>query len=75
MTAYWEKNIMDRNCKTLAVFGDESCGKTSLFLVLTNDVFPEEYIPKVFDVAVTEINVDNEDVRNETSSFLVLVIK
>ncbi|XP_041793441.1 rho-related GTP-binding protein RhoF-like [Chelmon rostratus] len=36
----------------VVIVGDKRCGKTSLFTVYTTGVFPEEYVPSVFDKSV-----------------------
>ncbi|CAG0881233.1 unnamed protein product [Cyprideis torosa] len=49
--------------KKLVVVGDGSCGKTCLLCVFSNDRFPEEYIPTVFETSVTNIEVDGRQVE------------
>ncbi|XP_018525184.2 rho-related GTP-binding protein RhoF [Lates calcarifer] len=39
----------------VVIVGDRGCGKTSLFTVYTTGVFPEEYVPSVFDKSVAKI--------------------
>ena len=43
--------------KKLVIVGDGECGKTSLLIVFTKDVFPESYVPTVFETYVTNIQV------------------
>jgi len=44
--------------KKLVVVGDGECGKTCLLIVFTDDEFPEQYIPTVFEVHVASTVVD-----------------
>jgi len=48
--------------KKLVVVGDGSCGKTCMLMVFTNDHFPEEYVPTVFETYVSDIPIDGQNV-------------
>ncbi|XP_076586419.1 rho-related GTP-binding protein RhoF-like [Chaetodon auriga] len=45
-------NISQQEEFKVVIVGDKRCGKTSLFTVYTRGVFPEEYVPTVFDESV-----------------------
>ena len=53
--------------KKLVVIGNGNSGKTSLLIVYTRDLFPEDYVPKTFDTEVAAIEVDDQVV-----SFIIL---
>ncbi|TGZ64214.1 hypothetical protein CRM22_006494 [Opisthorchis felineus] len=46
--------------KKLLVVGDGECGKTSLLIVFSKGVFPQQYVPTVFDTFVKDIVIDNK---------------
>lgn len=48
--------------RKLVIVGDGNCGKTCLLIVFSKDVFPEDYIPTVFDTYVTDVQVDGKHV-------------
>lgn len=48
--------------KKLVIFGDGACGKTCLLIVFSKDLFPEVYVPTVFENYVTDIEVDGKQV-------------
>lgn len=50
--------------KKLVVVGDGACGKTSLLIVFSKDLFPDLYLPTVFENYVADIVVDGKKVRN-----------
>lgn len=43
--------------------GDGFCGKTSLLYAFSRDEFPENYLPTVYEVSVTDIRVDGQQVE------------
>ena len=45
------------------LFGDGGCGKTCLLTVFSKDVFPETYVPTVFENDVKDITVDGTTVE------------
>ncbi|CAG9108112.1 hypothetical protein JYU34_011459 [Plutella xylostella] len=47
----------------ITVVGDGMVGKTCLLYVYTQDIFPKEYVPTVFDNYVGHITVDGEEVE------------
>nr|AFK10757.1 rho-related GTP-binding protein RhoB [Callorhinchus milii] len=49
--------------KKLVIVGDGACGKTSLLFVLSEDEFPQGYVPTVFDTYVADIEVDGKQVE------------
>ena len=50
--------------KKIVIVGDGSCGKTSLYITFTRDRFPEEYVPRVFDIYTSgDIRVDGTTVE------------
>ena len=51
--------------KKLVIVGDGACGKTCLLIVFSEDQFPEEYVPKVFDNYGEQVvhEVDNKQVE------------
>ena len=52
--------------KKIAIVGDGSCGKTCLYIAFTQDRFPEEYVPRVFDTGIYtagDITVDGTTVE------------
>ena len=44
--------------KKLVIVGDGACGKTCLFSVFAKNIFPETFIPKVFEGFVAALEVD-----------------
>ena len=44
------------------VVGDGECGKTCLLIVFSQDEFPEEYVPTVFETHVASIEVDRRPI-------------
>ena len=49
--------------KKLVIVGDGACGKTCLFIVFGKDIFPEVYVPTLFEDYVADIEVDNKQVE------------
>lgn len=49
--------------KKLIVVGDGACGKTCLLIVFSQDEFPTEYLPTVFENYVADIEVDGKQVE------------
>ncbi|XP_050414928.1 ras-like GTP-binding protein Rho1 [Patella vulgata] len=49
--------------KKLVIVGDGECGKTCLLIVFCRDVFPEFYVPTIFENYVADIEVDNRSVQ------------
>ena len=52
--------------KKIVIVGDGSCGKTCLYIAFTQDRFPEEYVPRVFDTGIYtagDITVDGTTVE------------
>ncbi|XP_070819943.1 rho-related GTP-binding protein RhoF-like [Chaetodon trifascialis] len=47
----------------VVIVGDKRCGKTSLFAVYTTGVFPEEYVPTVFDESVVNLRYEGQHCR------------
>ena len=45
--------------RKLVVVGDDSCGKTSLVLVLANKPLLEEYIPTIYEDHFIDITVES----------------
>ncbi|CAK6435525.1 unnamed protein product [Pipistrellus nathusii] len=48
--------------KKLVIVGDGACGKTCLLLVFSKDLFPDVYIPMVFENYVADVEVDGRRV-------------
>lgn len=46
--------------KKLVVIGDGSCGKTCLLVVFSKNIFPDVYIPTVFENYVADLNIDGK---------------
>ncbi|KAI9332016.1 GTP-binding protein rho1 [Zopfochytrium polystomum] len=44
--------------KKLVMVGDGAGGKTSLLIVFTKGIFPEEYVPTVFENHVVDVHLD-----------------
>ena len=51
-----------KHIKCVAV-GDGAVGKTCLLMVYTNGVFPEEYVPTIFDNYAQSLNIDGTNVN------------
>nr|XP_006001153.1 PREDICTED: rho-related GTP-binding protein RhoB-like [Latimeria chalumnae] len=49
--------------KKLVVVGDGTCGKSCLLIVFSKEVFPEGYLPTVFETYVADIEVDGKQVE------------
>ncbi|KAI1718106.1 ras family domain-containing protein [Ditylenchus destructor] len=49
--------------KKLVVIGDGSCGKTCLLVVFSKNIFPDVYIPTVFENYVADLNIDGKMVE------------
>lgn len=49
--------------RKVVVVGDGTCGKTCLLMVFTQDEFPREYVPTIFDTFVQEITVDKNEIK------------
>ena len=50
--------------KKIVIVGDGSCGKTCLYITFARDRFPEEYVPRVFDIFIADdIRVDGMTVE------------
>lgn len=49
--------------KKLVIVGDGACGKTCLLIVFSKNIFPEVYVPTVFENYVADINVDGKQVE------------
>ncbi|KAI7851805.1 P-loop containing nucleoside triphosphate hydrolase protein [Circinella umbellata] len=49
--------------KQLVIIGDGACGKTSLLIVYSREIFPEVHIPTVFETYVKEVEIDNKRVE------------
>lgn len=49
--------------KKLVVVGDGACGKSCLLIAFSKDMFPEVYVPTVFETYVTDIEVEGRRVE------------
>ncbi|KAJ2519883.1 GTP-binding protein Rho1 [Coemansia sp. RSA 1939] len=49
--------------RKLVIVGDGACGKTCLLIVFSKDVFPEVYVPTVFENYVADVEVDGMKVE------------
>ncbi|KAI9269013.1 P-loop containing nucleoside triphosphate hydrolase protein [Phascolomyces articulosus] len=56
-------NINNRLQKQLVIIGDGACGKTSLLIVYSREIFPEVHIPTVFETYVKEVEVDGKHIE------------
>lgn len=52
--------------KKLVVVGDGFCGKTSLLMAYRLGIFPEEYVPTVFEADVMDVVIDGKKVGKFT---------
>jgi len=43
--------------------GDDSCGKTCLYIRFAKEAFPEAYVPKTFEMYVEDVEVDGKQVE------------
>ncbi|XP_042277825.1 rho-related GTP-binding protein RhoF-like isoform X3 [Thunnus maccoyii] len=57
-----EHTVQQEEFKVVIV-GDKCCGKTSLITVYTKGVFPEEYVPSVFDKSVVNTRYRGQQFR------------
>lgn len=57
--------------KKLVIVGDGTCGKTCLLIVFSKDEFPEVYVPTVFENYVADIEVDQRQVNDDPTFFLL----
>ncbi|KAG8695740.1 GTP-binding protein Rho1 [Ceratobasidium sp. 394] len=51
--------------RKLVILGDGGCGKTSLLIVFAMGIFPEMYVPTVFENYVAEVEIDGRHVELE----------
>lgn len=49
--------------RKLVVVGDGACGKTCLLIVFSKDMFPEVYVPTVFENYVADITLDDKKIE------------
>ncbi|KAI9502089.1 GTP-binding protein Rho1 [Coemansia spiralis] len=49
--------------RKLVIVGDGACGKTCLLIVFSKGVFPEVYVPTVFENYVADVEVDGKSVE------------
>ncbi|KAJ3216387.1 GTP-binding protein Rho1 [Dinochytrium kinnereticum] len=49
--------------RKLVVVGDGDGGKTSLLIVFKTNVFPEEYVPTVFENHVIDVHLDGREIQ------------
>ncbi|KAG8744375.1 GTP-binding protein Rho1 [Ceratobasidium sp. 414] len=49
--------------RKLVIVGDGACGKTCLFTVFARGVFPETYVPTIFEGYVADVDVDGKHVE------------
>ncbi|KAL3320449.1 hypothetical protein Ciccas_000862 [Cichlidogyrus casuarinus] len=49
--------------KKLTIVGDGTCGKTCLLMTYVRGVFPEVYVPTVFENYISDLEVDNKNVE------------
>ncbi|KAJ1650692.1 GTP-binding protein Rho1 [Dispira parvispora] len=49
--------------KKLVIVGDGSCGKTCLLIVFSTNIFPEKYIPTVFENYIADVEYDGKRIE------------
>ncbi|KAJ9107608.1 hypothetical protein QFC21_001067 [Naganishia friedmannii] len=49
--------------RKLVIVGDGACGKTCLLIVFSKGMFPEVYVPTVFENYVADVEVDGKKVE------------
>lgn len=55
--------MAQKDRKKLVVVGDGACGKTCLLIVFSENRFPQEYVPTVFENYVADITFDQRPVE------------
>ncbi|KAG4099850.1 Rho GTPase [Neocallimastix lanati (nom. inval.)] len=49
--------------RKLIIVGDDACGKTCLLIAFSKGIFPEVYVPTVFENFVADVEVDGHHVE------------